>query len=76
MEAVQDTIAALPKTIDPDDADCEAQLGATKKRYVPLIDHEKPLVFYKLEEKLEHLDTVNYLHLVIACSALIYPSLC
>lgn len=54
-ESVQDAIAALPDTVEPDDTDVEAIIDAVKEQYEALTDHEKSLVGEALKEKLEHL---------------------
>jgi hypothetical protein len=54
-EAVQDAIAALPDTVEPDDADTAAQIQAVQQQYDALTEHEKSLIPEQSSQKLENL---------------------
>ncbi len=55
VETVQDAIAALPESVEPDDTDSEALIDAAKELYDALTEHEKSLVSEELKSKLESL---------------------
>ncbi|WP_075878380.1 hypothetical protein [Merdibacter massiliensis] len=61
-ESTQNVINALPETVEPDDIKAEALIHAAKEQYDQLTDHEKSLVFDKLQAKLKTLleDLTDY----------------
>lgn len=62
VETVQNMIAALPETVEPDDTETEILIHAAKEQYDVLTDHEKSLVSQKSKEKLDSLlcDLLDY----------------
>lgn len=62
VEAVQDAIAALPDTVEPDDTETEILINEVKDQYDALSEHEKTLISEELKEKLESLlgDLLDY----------------
>ena len=62
VEEVEQAIAALPETVEPDDLDSEALIEAVKEQYDALSEHEKSLISEESLKKLESLlgDLVDY----------------
>lgn len=57
VEAVEEAVAALPDTVEPDDTDTETKINAAKQLYDDLTEHEKTLVSTASKDKLDSLLT-------------------